>query len=276
MNRTSEYDFTVIVPVYNEEDNIPTLEHRLASWLPDCPYRACVLFVDDGSKDAGRVMLAEICRRNEDFYYIGFTRNAGLSAALKAGIDYTCSRYVGYMDADLQTAPEDFNLLLAEIGKYSMVTGIRADRKDSFFKNIQSRIANGFRRMMTHDGAIDTGCPLKVLHTDVAKRLPLFKGMHRFLPALVLLQGGACYKQIPVRHFPRTAGVSKYNLWNRLWGPFADCFAYRWMKSRYINYDVACGNICGNPDMEDICTAAEKSGAAGENTKVSEDPWATR
>ena len=244
MNRTSEYSFTIIVPIYNEEDNIRTLEDRLSAYLPFCTYKACVLFVNDGSSDSSGEMLAETCSRHKDFYYISFAKNAGLSAALKAGIDYTESEYAGYMDADLQTAPEDFNLLLAEIRDYSMVIGIRADRKDSFFKNLQSRIANGFRRMMTSDGAIDTGCPLKVLHTDVAKRIPLFKGMHRFLPALVLLQDGATYRQIPVRHFPRTAGVSKYHLWNRLWGPFADCFAYRWMKPRYINYSVASSNLC--------------------------------
>ncbi|MCM1501211.1 MAG: glycosyltransferase family 2 protein [Bacteroidales bacterium] len=243
MNSTSEYTFTIIVPVYNEEDNIYTLEDRLKAYLPICTYRACVLFINDGSKDNSGKLLAEICSRNKDFFYISFTRNAGLSAALKAGIDCTESEYVGYMDADLQTAPEDFNLLLADIAGYSMVIGIRASRKDSFFKNLQSRIANGFRRMMTGDGATDTGCPLKVLHTDVAKRIPLFKGMHRFLPALVLLQEGATYRQIPVRHFPRVAGVSKYHLWNRLWGPFADCFAYRWMKPRYINYSIAESNI---------------------------------
>lgn len=238
MNATSKYRFTIIVPIFNEEDNIHALEERLAAFLPAAAEKACVLFVNDGSKDASCERLKEICGRNEDFYHIDFERNAGLSAALKAGIDYTESEYLGYMDADLQTAPEDFNLLLKDIGEYSMVIGIRAARKDSFFKKMQSRIANGFRRMMTHDGAVDTGCPLKVLHTDVAKRLPLFKGMHRFLPALVLLQDGATYRQVPVRHFPRTAGKSKFNLWNRLWGPFADCFAYRWMKPRYINYSV--------------------------------------
>ena len=161
-----------------------------------------------------------------------------IQAAIKAGFDYTFSDYVGYMDADLQTTPEDFNLLLDGIESHSMVIGIRANRKDTFFKRAQSKIANGFRKMMTHDGATDTGCPLKVLHTDVAKRIPMFKGMHRFLPALVLLQDGCNYSQVPVRHFPRVAGSSKYHLWNRLVGPFADCFAYRWMKPRYINYKV--------------------------------------
>ena len=237
-NRTSSYRFTVIVPLYNEEENIPALEERLGSWLPKCSVSACALFVDDGSSDGSLALLKDICARHDNFFYISFVRNAGLSAALKAGIDYACSGLVGYMDADLQTAPEDFELLLQDIDKYSMVTGIRSERKDSVFKNLQSKIANGWRRMMTHDGAADTGCPLKVMHSDVAKKLPLFKGMHRFIPALVLLQDGASYKQVPVRHFPRSAGKSKFHLWNRLAGPFADCFAYRWMRRRYINYKI--------------------------------------
>ena len=238
MNRTSQYDFTIIVPTYNEEDNIYTLEERLSAYLPQCIEKACVLFVNDGSKDGTAAKLAEICSRNPDFFYIDFEKNCGLSAALKAGIDYTESEYLGYMDADLQTAPEEFNLLLKDIKDYSMVIGIRAKRNDSAFKRFQSKFANGFRRMMTHDGATDTGCPLKVLRTDVAKKLPLFTGMHRFLPALVLLQEGGCYKQVPVSHFPRVAGKSKFHLWNRLVGPFLDCFAYRWMKPRYIEYKI--------------------------------------
>lgn len=238
MNRTSQYDFTIIVPTYNEEDNIYTLEERLSAYLPQCIEKACVLFVNDGSKDGTAAKLAEICSRNPDFFYIDFEKNCGLSAALKAGIDCTESKYLGYMDADLQTAPEEFNILLKDIKDYSMVIGIRARRNDSIFKKFQSKFANGFRRMMTHDGATDTGCPLKVLRTDVAKKLPLFTGMHRFLPALVLLQEGGCYKQVPVSHFPRVAGKSKFHLWNRLVGPFQDCFAYRWMKPRYIEYKI--------------------------------------
>lgn len=243
LNKTSEYCFTIIVPIYNEIENIESLSKRLEDFLPVCKVHACVLFVDDGSNDGSGLKLKELCAGVKDFYYIGFEKNAGLSAALKAGIDYTESEYLGYMDADLQTAPEDFNLLLEDIKDYSMVTGIRANRKDDGFKKIQSKIANSFRRMMTNDGALDTGCPLKVLHTDCAKRIPMFKGMHRFLPALILLQDGGSYKQVPVRHFPRLAGKSKYHLWNRLFGPFADCFAYRWMKSRYVNYKVKTSNL---------------------------------
>ena len=243
MNRTADYRFTIIVPVFNEEDNIGRLEEALSEYLPKCTCKACVLFVDDGSRDGSLVKIKDICLRHNDFFYISLERNAGLSAALKAGFDHACSELVGYIDADLQTSPDDFNLLLEDIDDYSMVIGIRADRKDSFFKNLQSRIANGFRRMMTGDGATDTGCPLKVLHSDAARRIPMFKGMHRFLPALVLLQDGGTYRQVPVRHFPRVAGKSKYHLRNRLLGPFADCFAYRWMRTRYCNYRIGENNI---------------------------------
>lgn len=241
-NQTKNYEFTILVPVYNEEGNIYFLEEKLQHFLPQSLYPACVVFVNDGSTDDSLNRIRQICERNSDFFYLSLEKNGGLSAALKAGIDYTFSTYVGYMDADLQTDPEDFNLLLKEIEAYEMVTGIRANRKDSFFKNLQSKIANGFRRMMTHDGVSDTGCPLKVMHTDAAKKMPLFNGMHRFLPALILLQNGKV-KQIPVRHYPRMAGKSKYHLWNRLTGPFIDCFAYRWMKKRYINYAVNDSNL---------------------------------
>lgn len=243
MNRTGEYRFTIVVPVYNEVDNIYALEKALTEFLPKSRYKACALFVNDGSSDGSLDKIREICEMNNDLYYISFVKNAGLSAAVKAGFDWTFSEYVGYMDADLQTTPEDFNLLLDGMETKSMMIGIRADRKDSFFKRMQSKIANGFRKMMTGDGAVDTGCPLKVLRTDVAKRIPMFKGMHRFLPALVLLQDGCSYGQVPVRHFPRVAGKSKYHLWNRLWGPFADCFAYRWMRPRYIDYKVGENNV---------------------------------
>ena len=122
------------------------------------------------------------------------------------------------------------------------MTGVRTGRKDSVWKRLQSRIANAWRRMFTRDGADDTGCPLKVIRTAMARRLPMFRGMHRFLPALVLLEGGR-YAQVPVRHFPRTTGRSKYHLWNRLAGPFLDCFAYRWMKSRHIAYRITQTNL---------------------------------
>ena len=231
------YQFTIIVPVYNEEDNLKRVEKELSDYIRIASKKTKILFVNDGSKDNSQALIEEICQDNPDFTYIQFEKNCGLSAAIAAGFNNTDTELVGYIDSDLQTAPEDFNLLLKEIGAYDLVTGVRANRKDSFVKNMSSTIANGIRRSFTHDGMDDTGCPLKVIKTEYAKNIPMFKGLHRFLPAMILLQNGSI-KQIPVQHFPRIAGEAKYGLWNRLLGPLMDCFAYLWMKKKYINYTI--------------------------------------
>ncbi len=231
------YEFTIIIPVYNEEDNLERVEKELKDYLAICSKKAKILFVNDGSQDGSQQLIEDICKRNEAFTFIKFVENKGLSAAIKAGFDHTDTPLLGYIDSDLQTSPEDFNLLLEHIGQYDLVTGVRSNRKDSFVKNASSLIANGIRRTFTHDGMDDTGCPLKVIKTDFAKRIPMFKGLHRFLPAMILLQNGSII-QIPIRHFPRLAGTAKFGLWNRLLGPLMDCFAYLWMKKKYINYQV--------------------------------------
>jgi glycosyltransferase involved in cell wall biosynthesis len=242
INKTAHYDLTIIVPVYNEEENMDTLEEKLSQYLPQCLLSACVLFVNDGSTDHSKERIIDICNRQHHFYHLSISPNSGLSAALKAGIDATFSTYTGYIDADLQTTPQDFNLLIPHVNDYEMVLGLRVLREDSFVKKASSLIANSFRRFMTKDGVTDTGCPLKLFKTQYAKRLPLFNGMHRFLPALIQMQQGKV-KQIPVRHFPRMAGQAKYNLRNRLIAPFIDCFAFRWMKSRYVQPQVTETNI---------------------------------
>ncbi|MCM1021679.1 MAG: glycosyltransferase [Muribaculum sp.] len=242
MNQTANYRLTIVVPVYNEENNIASLEKELCAYLPKALCPTCVLFVNDGSKDRSLERIKEVCERNNDFYYISLAKNTGLSAAIKAGIDSTESQLVGYIDADLQTRPDDFNLLIPEMDSHELAVGIRSNRKDTGFKRLQSKIANGFRRIMTHDGATDTGCPLKIMRSDFAKRVPFFTGMHRFLPALIQLQGGR-FVEIPVQHFPRMADQSKFNLRNRLVAPFIDCFAYRWMKKRYFNYSIGATDL---------------------------------
>jgi len=231
------YQFTIVVPVYNEEDNLLRVEKELLAYIKIATKATKVLFVNDGSKDKSQSIIETICNRNPEFTFISFKENRGLSAAIKAGFDYTQTELVGYIDSDLQTAPNDFNLLLEHITENDLVTGVRANRKDKFVKNMSSKIANGIRRSFTHDGMDDTGCPLKVIKTDFAKRIPMFKGLHRFLPAMILLQNGNI-KQIPVQHFPRVAGEAKFGVWNRLIGPLMDCFAYLWMKRKYINYKI--------------------------------------
>ncbi len=231
------HEFTIIVPVYNEEDNLERVEKELSDYIKIASKKTKILFVNDGSKDKSQPLIEQICSNNNDFSYISFEKNCGLSAAISAGFQHTNTELVGYIDSDLQTDPKDFNLLLEHIEEFDLVTGVRANRKDSFVKNISSTIANGIRRSFTHDGMDDTGCPLKVIKTLCAKKIPMFKGLHRFLPAMILLQNGKI-KQIPVKHFPRIAGEAKYGFWNRLLGPLMDCFAYIWMKKKYINYSI--------------------------------------
>ncbi|WP_298903148.1 glycosyltransferase [uncultured Psychroserpens sp.] len=232
-----EDTLTILVPVYNEEDNIARLEIELLEFLKQSIVDAKVLFINDCSTDTSQELIESICLKHTAFNYILFSENKGLSAALKAGFDNVNSSLVGYIDADLQTSPKDFNLLLEHVKNHELVTGIRVNRKDGIIKRWSSKIANRIRRLFTNDGMLDTGCPLKIIKTSYAKNIPMFKGLHRFLPALILLQNGTI-KQVPVNHFPRTAGYSKFGLRQRLVSPLIDCFAYLWMKRRAIHYTI--------------------------------------
>ncbi len=232
------FKLTVIVPVYNEAENLHRLVNEFESYFKIASVSTKVLFVNDGSKDNSLEIIKSACSQNEAFQYIDFEKNYGLSAAIKAGFEHSKSELTGYIDADLQTHPEDFELLLEHISNNDLVTGNRShNRKDKFLKNMSSKIANSIRRAFTNDGMDDTGCPLKIIRTKYAQKIPMFRGLHRFLPAMILLQNGKV-KQVNVRHFPRIAGTAKFGLANRILGPLADCFAYLWMKKKYINYRV--------------------------------------
>lgn len=232
------YEFTIIVPVYNEEENIERLSKKLIEYISIASKKTKVIFIDDGSSDNSKALIKEICNKNKAFEFILFKENSGKGAALKAGFEATNTPVLGYIDADLQTYPEDFELLLTHINDYELVSGQRVTRKDSFVKKISSKIGNKIRKSFTHDGMDDTGCPLKIIKTKYAKNIPLFTGLQRFLPAMILLQDGKI-KQVPIDHYPRIAGISKYNFKNRFWGPLFDCFAYVWMKKTYIKYEIS-------------------------------------
>ncbi|NOX26408.1 MAG: glycosyltransferase family 2 protein [Deltaproteobacteria bacterium] len=230
---------TIIIPLYNEEESLVKLGAEMDAFLnqlqPDC---GRVLFVNDGSSDGSLKIIEDICRQDERYAFISLDRNHGLSTAIKAGIDHCRTPLVGYIDADMQTIPADFGKFLQFLPEYDMVNGIRAKRQDSIIKKISSKIANSLRRLLINDRIVDTCCPLKIIKLEYAQKIPFFTGMHRFLPALVQLQHGRV-KQVPVSHFPRFAGTAKYNLWNRLLGPFFDLLAFIWMRRRYINYRIS-------------------------------------
>lgn len=229
---------TIIVPVYNEEESLVRFCQEMDAFLSSAPIPATILFVNDGSKDGSQAIIARACAGGTGYRYLQLDRNCGLSTAIKAGIDACDTELVGYIDADLQTSPADFLKFFQYFPKYEMVNGIRARRQDTAVKKASSKIANAFRRLMINDGIVDTCCPLKIMKTAYAQKIPFFTGLHRFIPALIQLQGGRV-RQVPVAHFPRFAGTAKYHLFNRLIGPFFDTLAFRWMRSRYIRYRIA-------------------------------------
>ncbi|MCG6910199.1 MAG: glycosyltransferase [Deltaproteobacteria bacterium] len=239
MPATQQIDsLTIVVPIFNEEPCLDHFKNEMDRFLTQAPVPTTVMFVNDGSTDDSQAMIQTICAADDCYKFIALDKNTGLSTALKAGIDSTESALVGYIDADVQTSPVDFLKFFEFFPQYDLVNGIRHQRNDSVVKKISSRVANTARRVMIDDGIEDTCCPLKVMKTDYARSMPFFIGMHRFIPALVQLQGGSV-KQVPVQHFPRYAGTAKYNLRNRLIGPFIDTLAFIWIKKRYIRYRIS-------------------------------------
>ncbi|MBZ9729030.1 glycosyltransferase family 2 protein [Salegentibacter sp. JZCK2] len=232
-----DFKFTIIVPVYNEIESLPRLFEYLQNYLKIASLKSCVLLVDDGSSDGSSSAIEKFCLGQEDFNCLLFDRNYGKGAALKAAFDHTQTPLLGYLDADLQTHPEDFELLLPHIKDYGLVTGWRKNRKDTLVKRISSKTGNAVRIFFTHDNIHDTGCPLKIIHTEYAKKIPMFKGLQRFLPAMILLQQKEI-KEVVISHYARIEGSSKYNFKNRFLGPLLDCFAYVWIKKSYIDYSI--------------------------------------
>ena len=221
---------SVVVPLFNEEENVALLQAELASALAPFDYE--IIFVDDGSTDATAARIAQ----NERVRVLHFARNAGQSAAMYAGLHAARGATAVLIDGDLQNDPADIPKLLREIeAGADLVCGYRAQRKDTVVKRITSRVANFVRSRFTKDGVRDTGCTLKAMRRECVQALVPFKGMHRFIPALVK---GAGYRlvEIPVNHRPRQFGVSKYGLGNRAVRATVDMFGVRWLLSRQLKY----------------------------------------
>ena len=223
---------SVVVPLYNEEDNIVNLQRELDQALAGLDYE--LVLVDDGSSDAtvSRVQPGDRVR------LLCFVKNAGQSAAMHAGIHAARGDVVVTIDGDLQNDPKDIPALVKKLDEgFDLVCGYRAKRKDTTFKRLQSRIANGVRRSFIGDGVRDTGCTLKAMRRECREALLPFHGMHRFIPALIASMG---YRvtEVPVNHRPRTAGISKYGFGNRAWRATMDMFGVRWLNSRRVRYQV--------------------------------------
>jgi glycosyltransferase involved in cell wall biosynthesis len=227
----------VVIPAYNERTNVDPCYRELVDVLERHGQPFEVLFVDDGSTDGTDAILRELAGRNPRVRVLRFRRNAGQTAALHAGFQSARGAVVVTMDADLQNDPHDIPKLLAALPGHDAVCGWRVDRQDPWTKRVASRVANRVRDRVTRDGVHDTGCSLKVFRREALGRLRLYRGMHRFLPALLQMEG-LLVAEVPVSHRPRRAGVSKYGNWQRLWTGLADLWAVRWMARRRLRYEV--------------------------------------
>jgi glycosyltransferase involved in cell wall biosynthesis len=230
-------EISVVVPVYNEEENLPILIPQLFGVLERLGKPFEVIFVDDGSKDKSREVIKKYAGKHPQIRMIGFKENCGETAAGAAGIKEAKGDIMITIDADLQNDPEDIPRMLEYLKEYDMVTGWRQKREDSLVKRITSRIANHIRNWLSGEMIKDSGCTFRAYKRECLQNLKLFKGMHRFMPTLVKMEGFKVI-EIPIAHHPRRFGVSKYTTWNRMWRAFIDLLAVRWMKSRHIHYQI--------------------------------------
>ena len=228
---------SVVVPFYNEQDNVEPLHRELDAAVGDVAGGVEFLYVDDGSRDGTRERLLGLAKRDPRIRVLRLEPNSGQSAAFEAGFQAARGEVTVTLDGDLQNDPADIPRLLAELSRADVVNGIRQGRKDGFVRKLSSRIGNGFRNFATAESVTDVGCSLRAMRTRYAKRVKLFRGMHRFLPTLLRLEG-ASVVEIPVSHRPRRHGTSKYGIGNRALVGFVDVLAVRWMQSRARRYQV--------------------------------------
>ncbi len=225
---------SVVVPLYNEEDNVVEMQRQIDAALAGRDYE--LVLVDDGSKDQtlSRIVPAPHVR------VLVLEKNSGQSAAMHAGIHNAQGAVIVTLDGDLQNDPADIPAMIAKLDEgagFDLVCGYRAKRKDTTFKRLQSRIANFVRSRFVGDHVRDTGCTLKVMRRDCREALLLFNGMHRFIPALIRNMGWRV-TEMPVNHRPRIHGVSKYGFGNRALRATMDMFGVRWLNSRRTRYTI--------------------------------------
>lgn len=232
-----EIGISVVVPVFNEEENLPILVPRIVEVLKPLGKTYEMIFVDDGSTDRSRQLLKEMVSQYPQIRILGFKKNCGETAAGAAGLREARGKIVITIDADLQNDPKDIPAMVEYLKDYDMVTGWRQKREDSWVKRITSRIANKVRNQLSGETIQDSGCTFRAYKRECLQDIKLYKGMHRFMPTLVKMEGFRVI-EIPIAHHPRKFGVSKYTTWNRMWRAFIDLLAVKWMRSRHIHYEI--------------------------------------
>ena len=235
--QTEQIEISVVVPVFNEEENLPILLSRLVEVLNGLHQPFEMIFVDDGSSDGSRKVLKEMINQYPPLRLIGFKGNRGLSTALLAGMREARGDILVTLDSDLQNDPADIPKLLRELDHYDMATGWRQKREDPWLKKISSRIGNAVRNRLSGEHIQDSACTLRAFRRECIQDIWVFNGMHRFLSTLVKM-GGYKIIEVPVSHHPRKFGKSKYNIRNRMVRSFIDLLVVRWLKRRHIHYEI--------------------------------------
>ena len=226
-------DISIIVTVFNEQDNILPLAREVARALDNEPREFELVFVDDASRDGTWEKIQEARRLDARVRGVRHARNSGQSAALWTGIQDTRGGVIATLDGDLQNDPSDLPKLLAELGPVNFVCGVRVNRQDNWLRRVSSRIARRARKTALGADFQDTGCSLRAFKRSTLDGVFPFNGWHRFLPILVR-GNGVTAKEIPVNHRPRVAGVSKYGVWNRLGRGIFDLIGVAWYQKRRL------------------------------------------
>lgn len=235
---------SVVIPVKDEGENVVDLSEALASALSTAPWDWECVWVDDGSTDGTSEVLAELSRSPSRHSFVQLDRSYGQSAALATGFKYARGDVVATLDGDGQNPPGEIPRLIERLVEddLDMVCGYRRKRY-SVVRSVSSRIANGFRNLVTGDRIRDVGCSLRVFRAECVDGLFVFRGMHRFLPTLVRLNGYGRIVEVPVDHGPRRRGRTKYGIGNRLWVGIADTIAVRWMSRRAVRARVRTSSV---------------------------------
>jgi dolichol-phosphate mannosyltransferase len=239
MSDSTTRELSVVVPVFNEIGCLDPLVDRVRGALDSAGLDWELVLVDDGSTDGSGAKMDALAAADGRIRVLHFEANCGQTAGLDAGFHHASGRYIGLLDADLQTFPEDLPQLLHTLRKEDLdaVVGIRAERKDTGWKKFSSWFANGVRNRLTREDIVDTGCPIKVFRADAIRSVKLFTGMHRFLPTLLRMEGSSV-RQVPVRHASRLTGSSKYGTLDRAFSGLRDALAVRWMQDRAMRWKL--------------------------------------
>ena len=229
-------ELSLVVPAYDEEESLNALYARTEKALGNTLLWELII-IDDGSHDGTARVIQEIAKHDARVRGASLACNSGQTAATQVGIGMARGELIATLDADLQNDPADIPSMLAALGDADAIVGYRVVRHDSRLRRVSSWVGNSVRNLLSGDHIRDTGCALKVFRATAIRSVPLFEGMHRFLPTLLRFHGYSVI-EFPVSHHPRVAGRSKYGVLNRAWVGFKDLLAVRWMRQRIIHPQV--------------------------------------